>query len=128
MGDGVGESSDPPGTEEFRATWEQDANRYAEEYFMAYFRRLDDLVIYDEDSGQYMDRYTVLVERASPLECHMQGEENLWACLGLSGDPDWPLGFSQWGFAVPNERLGKVIHFLELPGNVQKHIAGMLEK
>lgn len=95
-------------------------------YFGAFFPCLDGLVIYDND--ETMDRYTVLVEHASPLECSFHAEKNLWVCLGLSDNCDSPQGFSQWGFAVPGKRLGTIIHFLELPGNVQKHIAEMLEE
>ena len=112
---------DSVGTDAFREAWENDANENTGVYFGAYWAWLDTLVIYDND--ETIDRYTVLIGPAPPLECHMQGEKDLWVCLGLSVNCDSPQGFSQWGFAVPNPRLGETVHFLDLPDNVQKHIA-----
>jgi len=114
------------GTEDFRVAWEDEVNKDTGEYFEAYFPRLDGLVIYDNDKT--MDRYTVLVEPASLLERSLHAGKDLWVCLGLSVNCDSPQGFSQWGFAVPGKRLGGIIHFLELPGNVQKHVVEMLEE
>lgn len=128
LGDGTDNPIGTVGTEEFRLAWEKDANESVREYFEVYFYHLDSLVIHDDDSGQYMDRYTVLVEPASFLERAQYPGKDLWVCLGLSVNCDSPQGFSQWGFAVPSEQLGKIVHFLDLPCVVQKHIAEMLEE
>lgn len=115
------------GTLSFRQLLEDEANSQAFVYFDAYWHELHLLEIYDSDSE--CDRYTVITEHASALECRLQDKENLWTCLCLSDNCDSPGGFSQWGYcALPNDRLGERIHFLELPDRVQKHIVERLEE
>lgn len=48
--------------------------------------------------------------------------------LGVSKDPDGPLGFSQWGEYVLGDHLGKKIDFTDLPENVQKHVLERMEE
>ena len=63
--------------------------------------------IYD-NRGKTFDRYTVVFDDGS--------------ALGLSHNPDSPVGFSQWGSVAESVDLGKPITFQELPENVRKHI------
>lgn len=63
--------------------------------------------IYD-NKGKTFDRYTVVFDDGS--------------ALGLSHNPDSPVGFSQWGEATEGSHLGKTISFEELPQRVQQHI------
>lgn len=68
--------------------------------------------IYD-NGGETFDRFTILVEALS---------NGNYEALGLSSDPDWTLGFSQFGEAVDGEHLGREIVFDQLPANVQRHV------
>jgi len=105
------------GTEEFRLEWQYDANEYFEEYFEAYFSELADLEVYD-NGGRTIDRYTVLIAH--------YGGKSLWVALALSANPDSPQGFSLFVQAVHGD-LGESINFLDLPENVQAHIARRIE-
>ncbi len=74
------------------------------------------------DAPRYADRYTVVLDDA------------LWSAapgyspmLGLSDDPDWPLGFSQYSDGVPGRHLGRRIRFRGLPPRVQEHVARRLK-
>lgn len=69
--------------------------------------------IYD-NKGRTFDRYTVILSDGS--------------ALGLSDNPDSPLGFSQWGDAVEGSHLGERISLKELPENVREHIKRRLQK
>lgn len=61
-----------------------------------------------DNRGRTFDRYTVILEDG--------------LALGLSLNPDSPIGFSQWGEAVEGYHLGERISFEELPEIVQKHV------
>ena len=61
-----------------------------------------------DNKGKTFDRYTVVFDDGS--------------ALGLSHNPDSPLGFSQWGLAAEGVDFGKSISFQELPQRVQEHI------
>ena len=64
--------------------------------------------IYD-NKGKTFDRYTVVLDDGT--------------ALGLSHNPDSPVGFSQWGEVVTEGvDLGKPISLQELPLRVQQHI------
>lgn len=64
--------------------------------------------IYD-NKGRTFDRYTIVFDDDS--------------ALGLSHNPDSPIGFSQWCAHVDaGTDLGKTISFEELPESVQRHI------
>lgn len=64
--------------------------------------------IYD-NKGKTFDRYTVVFDDGS--------------ALGLSNNPDSPVGFSQWCCCVARGvDLGKRIAFEELPQRVKQHI------
>ncbi|MEE9164965.1 MAG: hypothetical protein V3U15_01755 [Nitrospinota bacterium] len=64
--------------------------------------------IYDNE-GKTIDRYAVFFKTEDII-------------LGLSDDPDYPLGFAQCGEAIEGPHLGKKILWKDLPENVQKHI------
>jgi hypothetical protein len=62
-----------------------------------------------DNKGKTFDRYTVILDDGS--------------ALGLSHNPDSPLGFSQWCDAVAEGvDMGKNILFENLPLRVQQHI------
>jgi hypothetical protein len=64
--------------------------------------------IYD-NKGKTFDRFTIIFDDGT--------------ALGLSHNPDSPVGFSQWGESVAEGvDLGKPITFQELPLRVQEHI------
>jgi hypothetical protein len=74
--------------------------------------------IYD-NGGESFDRYTILFEPwYFGKSCN---------CLGLSTDPESPLGFSQFSDCYDGDHLGKEIKFEDLPDNVQTHIINRLE-
>jgi len=56
---------------------------------------------------------------------HVGGDK--WRALGLSDDPTWPLGFSQFGDARKGDHLGERIDFDDLPANVRAHVKERLE-
>jgi len=127
MGDGVDEPFGEIGSEEFRQAWEDEANLSAAEYFEAYFPDLYGLEVWDD--AEFLDRYTVLLGEAAPLEKSMWACENLHDCLTLSDDPEQPQGFSQFGWCDPTISEGqRHICFLDLPENVQRHVAERLEE
>ena len=61
-----------------------------------------------DNQGKTFDRYTVVFDDGT--------------ALGLSHNPDSPIGFSQWGSVAEGVELGKAILFQELPDRVQEHI------
>ena len=62
-----------------------------------------------DNKGKTFDRFTIILDDGS--------------ALGLSHNPDSPVGFSQWcGAVAEGVDLGKPITFQELPENVRKHI------
>jgi hypothetical protein len=61
-----------------------------------------------DNKGKTFDRYTVVFEDGM--------------ALGLSHNPDSPIGFSQWGSAAEGVDLGKTISLEELPERVHQHI------
>ena len=62
-----------------------------------------------DNKGKTFDRYTVIMEDGS--------------ALGLSHNPDSPVGFSQWcGAVAEGVDLGKNISFEDLPESIQRHI------
>jgi hypothetical protein len=62
-----------------------------------------------DNGGKTFDRYTVIFDDGS--------------ALGLSHNPDSPLGFSQWSEAiVETKKLGMSLTLTELPEHVQRHI------
>jgi len=74
------------------------------------------------DAPRYADRYTVVLDpyiwNATPGYHPM---------LGLSEDPDWPLGISQFSDGVPGRHLGRRISFRALPPRVQEHVIRRLK-
>jgi len=88
---------------------------------------LHNLEIYDTPG--FVDRYTVILEKVTPHERHLFDSPNLHSCLSLSDDPDHPQGVSGHCYADPEfvARSGEHISFLDLPQNVQAHIAKRLE-
>lgn len=116
------------GDEGFAEAWADDANENIAEYLEAYFSDLYNLEVYD--SPKLADRYTVILEEASHLEKSMQDCTNLHYCLALSDNPEHPLGVSQHGYVDPDVAAwaGARVFFLDLPLNVQEHIARRLEE
>lgn len=128
LGDGVSTMSlEPLGTEEFRRNWEDELNE-CPDTMEAYFYNLYKLVIFD--SPCFMDRYTVIVKPASSLEKVFANCKNLCECLSLSINPDSPQGFSQWGNCDPDymDETQERIWFLDVPENIQAHIAKRLDE
>lgn len=134
MSDGVGidfgddTTSLTCGMHGFEEAWAEDANLCLHTYFEAYFSDLYGLEIYD--NPKFADRYTVILEEASPLEKSLQACASLYHCLSLSDNPDSPQGFSQWGTCDANhmaETQGRT-YFLDLPENVQRHIVERLKE
>ncbi|MHA2181870.1 MAG: hypothetical protein ACXAAH_10640, partial [Promethearchaeota archaeon] len=59
-------------------------------------------------------RYTIVLNDSDTIE-------NLYSSLGLSDNPDSPLGFSQFSSCEDGPHLGKKISFSDLPKKVQDH-------
>jgi hypothetical protein len=74
---------------------------------LLYEEKMNIKSIYDNNSRTF-DRYTVILSDGS--------------ALGLSVNPDSPMGFSQWSEAVEGSHLGQRISFKELPLQIRKHI------
>lgn len=90
------------------------------------------VAIYD-NGGKTIDRYTVITDEPED----MANLNDMFMELGMSDDPTYPTGFSQWGgvtrsadrYNYDNEQwrtrcdLGRLIRFESLPEHLQKHIA-----
>jgi arabinogalactan endo-1,4-beta-galactosidase len=77
------------------------------------------LAVFD-NGGKTFDRYTVVFEGV--LE-----HSGSYEMLGLSYNPDWPQGFSQWSECVynsadDNSHLGSPIAWEALPEHIREHI------
>jgi hypothetical protein len=79
---------------------------------------LNIIAIYD-NGGKSIDRYTIVLNDSNNFE-------SLYNSLGLSNDPDSPLGFSQFNTCENGPHLGKKIAFSDLPKNVQDHAKNRL--
>lgn len=66
-----------------------------------------------DNRGKTIDRYTIVFE---------DRERGFNICLGLSVDPDYPLGFSQFGTCIEGSHLGIRITWEDLPSTIKKHI------
>jgi hypothetical protein len=74
------------------------------------------------DAPRYVDRYTVV------LDDSWKGASGYVAMLGLSDDPEWPLGFSQFSDGLLGRHLGRRITFRALPLCVQRHVTRRLQR
>jgi hypothetical protein len=83
---------------------------------MADYISMKIIKVYD-NGGKTFDRYTVIVN-----ERRLDNGKLLYQCLGLSGDPTHPQGFSQWGECLMGKHLGKEIWFNDLPDNIRSHV------
>lgn len=94
------------------------------------------VAVYDHHKS--WDRFTVIF--GGELVIYRQGEARTYAnahiqCLGLSGQPSHPQGFSQWGELSAHEcamfryrSSYYKIRWLDLPENVRKHIEARLRE
>ncbi len=73
--------------------------------------------IYD-NGGKTADRYTVMFDEID----HYVGGTPMYLCLGLSSNPDSPMGYSQWCTGMPGKHLGKKVTLKSLPKKIQDHI------
>ena len=64
--------------------------------------------VYD-NGGKTIDRYTITFYGTNMM-------------LGLSSDPDFSQGVSNWGEGIKGKHLDKKISFKKLPKNIQKHV------
>ena len=74
------------------------------------------------DAPRFVDRYTVVLDRSV-----WESTPGYHPMLGLSDDPEWPLGFSQFSDGVPGRHLGRRIRFRALSPSVQAHITRRLQ-
>ena len=72
--------------------------------------------VYD-NGGKTFDRYTIYIDQ---VEATHNGHK-MYACLGLSGNPTSPQGFSQWSYGMLGVHNGKKITLADLPKNVREH-------
>ena len=73
-------------------------------------------IYYDEN---YFDCYAIYIGHKNKIN-------GLTECLGLSKNPDSPLGFSQWCQGQPGKHNGSRITIEDLPDNVRKHALARL--
>jgi hypothetical protein len=78
-----------------------------------------------DNGGKTIDRYTVVF---AEKQFDVSTGRRLNIELGLSVDPTWPLGFSQWGLCRIDADMGDEIKFSDLPENVQKHVLERMEE
>ncbi len=73
-----------------------------------------------DNGGRTCDRYTVMFG-GSLWEPDMGRSVY---CLGMSGSPTHPQGFSQWGEmpSINRTGFGKKVRWLDLPENIRKHV------
>lgn len=90
-------------------------------------------VFTDDNGGASLDRYTVIFE-IYDNQCNVWGKwldksdsKKSMVCLSLSGNPEHPQGFSQFGSCIVGSHLGKSIPWLQLSKNIQQHIKQRLE-
>ena len=74
------------------------------------------------DAPRYLDRYTVVLDHSM-----WETTPGYHPMLGLSDDPEWPLGFSQFSDGLPGPHLGRRIRFRALPPRVRAHIIRRLQ-
>ncbi len=74
-----------------------------------------------DNGGETFDRYSIVLNE----DYHSYPSE-LFACLGLSYNPNHPLGFSQMSGAKEGDHLGKPLEWAALPLNIQAHICSRL--
>ncbi len=79
------------------------------------------LACYD-NGGKTADRYTVLI--GGSLHFDALNEKRLVQYLGMSGSPEHPQGFSQWGEMPSYNRAacGKHVRWLDLPAHIRAHV------
>ena len=75
-----------------------------------------------DNEGETLDRYSIV------FKDFYDREEKYFECLGLSIDPTYALGFSQFSGAMDGPHLGKKLSWEELPENIQKHIISRLQE
>lgn len=74
-----------------------------------------------DNEGETMDRFSIVLNE----DYHSYPSE-MFGCLGLSIDPTYALGFSQFTGAMEGEHLGKRLEWSQLPKNIQEHVVSRL--
>ena len=77
--------------------------------------------VYD-NGGKTADRYTIVFDTMH------EAKPNTYTALGLSAQPSSPQGVSQFTTAMKGAHLGRRIHFVRLPANVQAHVRARLQQ
>ena len=76
-----------------------------------------------DNGGETIDRFSIVLNE----DYHSYPSE-MFGCLGLSINPTYPLGFSQFCGAMEGEHLGRKLNWDDLPIKIQTHISLRLDQ